>query len=114
MILDTNGLSAMADGDRAIESALLSTPRLAVPVVVLGEYRYGIRQSRGRMEYERWLAESILLMRVLTLDAITSEQMPSLPNTTQLFGMNSDLRASRSRQTISGLPPWYANTQCPY
>jgi len=86
MILDTNGLSAMADGDRAIESALLSTPRLAAPVVVLGEYRYGIRQSRGRMEYERWLAESILLMRVLTLDAITSEHYAAVRHELRLAG----------------------------
>ena len=53
MILDTNCLSAMADGDPELEPLLEHAAEIAVPVIVLGEYKYGIRQSRHRIRYER-------------------------------------------------------------
>jgi len=48
VILDTNGLSAVADGDAALGPILRKAAEVAVPVIVLGEYRYGIQQSRDR------------------------------------------------------------------
>jgi len=45
----------MADDDRAIAAVLTRAEVLAVPVIVLGEYRYGILRSRNRAEYESWL-----------------------------------------------------------
>ena len=36
-----------------------------IPVIVLGEYRYGIAQSRHKQQYEKWLAEIISACRVL-------------------------------------------------
>ena len=42
MILDTNALSAFADGDAGVGDALRTQPRAAIPVIVLGEFRYGI------------------------------------------------------------------------
>ncbi len=74
MILDTNGLSAVADGDLTIEPVLREASDIAVPVIVLGEFRYGIRQSRGRARYEQWLAESIPSWRVLRVDEETAER----------------------------------------
>ena len=68
MILDTNGLSAVADGNAALEPILRKAVEIAVPVVVLGEYRYGIQQSRDRQRYEQWLTESIRNYRVLDID----------------------------------------------
>ena len=65
MILDTNGLSAVADGDAALEPILRKASEVAVPVIVLGEYRYGIQQSRDRQRYEQWLTETICNYRVL-------------------------------------------------
>lgn len=72
MILDTNALSAVADGDKAIEPILRKAPEVAVPAIVLGEYRYGIQQSRDRRRYEQWLTESIPNYRVLDVDQETS------------------------------------------
>ena len=72
MILDTNGLSAVADGDVALEPILRKATEVAVPVIVLGEYRYGIRQSRDRQRYEQWLTESILTFRILNVDEETA------------------------------------------
>ena len=54
-ILDTNALSAAADDDPAVVSLLARAEQMAIPVVVLGEYRHGIAQSRNRSAYERWL-----------------------------------------------------------
>ena len=72
MILDTNGLSAMADGDKSLEPLLQQAAEIAVPVIVLGEYRYGIRQSRHRIRYERWLAKVLAGCRVLAVDEETA------------------------------------------
>ncbi|HZU11164.1 MAG TPA: type II toxin-antitoxin system VapC family toxin [Pseudacidobacterium sp.] len=72
MILDTSALSALADGDVGLERSLRSTVQLAIPVIVLGEYRYGISQSRYRKQYEQWLSECLQKFRVLEVDEQTS------------------------------------------
>lgn len=41
MILDTNRLSAVAEGESALEPILRKADQIAIPVIVLGEYRYG-------------------------------------------------------------------------
>jgi tRNA(fMet)-specific endonuclease VapC len=66
MILDTNALSAAADDDPAVISLLARADQIAIPVIVLGEYRYGIAQSRNRTNYENWLIG--LLTDCLALD----------------------------------------------
>lgn len=55
MILDTNALSAFVDGDSGVGDVLRRQPRAAIPVIVLGEFRYGIAESRRRSAYEAWL-----------------------------------------------------------
>jgi tRNA(fMet)-specific endonuclease VapC len=55
MIVDTNALSAAADDDPAVIAILARAEQMAIPVIVLGEYRYGIAQSRNRAGYENWL-----------------------------------------------------------
>ncbi|MFY9844592.1 MAG: type II toxin-antitoxin system VapC family toxin [Terriglobales bacterium] len=72
MILDTNGLSAFADGDLGLEPILQRASEVAVPVIVLGEYRYGIQQSRDRQRYEKWLTESIRNFQVLDVNEETA------------------------------------------
>ncbi len=72
MILDTNALSALADGDAALEPVLRRAEEIAVPTIVLGEYRYGIMGSRDRAKYRQWLAETIPHFRILAVDAETA------------------------------------------
>jgi predicted nucleic acid-binding protein len=55
VILDTNALSAFVDGDPRVGEVLRRQPRAAIPVIVLGEFRYGIAQSKRRASYEAWL-----------------------------------------------------------
>lgn len=72
MILDTNGLSAMADGQSTLESILRKAAQIAIPVIVLGEYRYGISHSRDRKHYEHWLIEYLPKFRILDIDERTT------------------------------------------
>lgn len=72
MILDTNGLSAVAEGEAALEPLLRKATLIAIPVIVLGEYRYGISQSRHQLQYERWLAEYLPNFRILDVDELTT------------------------------------------
>ena len=55
MILDTNAISAMAEGDTKLEKVLPHITSQFLPVVCLGEYRAGVIRSKSRAELERWL-----------------------------------------------------------
>lgn len=70
MILDTNALSAFVDGDAGVGEVLRLQARAAIPVIVLGEFRYGIAESRHRRAYEAWLASQLRHFDVL---AVTDE-----------------------------------------
>jgi len=48
MILDTNAVSDLLAGNPALERVLTGSERHHLPVVVLGEYHYGIVRSRHR------------------------------------------------------------------
>jgi predicted nucleic acid-binding protein len=74
MILDTNALLAFSDGEASLLATLETTMEICVPVIVLGEYRYGIRQSRYRRSCEKWLEEALKDLTVLpVLDRTTRE-----------------------------------------
>jgi tRNA(fMet)-specific endonuclease VapC len=59
LILDTNALSAAAEEHAGVVGILAGAQQLALPVVVIGEYRYGISQSRHRARYRQWLDDLI-------------------------------------------------------
>ena len=73
MILDTNALSAWAEGLAAIETPLRSAGRLVVPSVVLGEYYFGIRQSSRRRRYEDWLTQYLPETEIATITSATAD-----------------------------------------
>jgi predicted nucleic acid-binding protein len=72
VILDTNALSAFVNGDRAVGEVLRRESRAAVPVIVLGEFRYGIASSRHRTAYEAWLDEYLPMFEVLPVTEETT------------------------------------------
>lgn len=72
MILDTNALSAFADEDPAILTFIAQAEQLAIPVIVLGEYRYGIAQSRNKGAYSIWLADLLSDCMVLEVNEKTT------------------------------------------
>ena len=72
LILDTNALSAAAEEDPGVIAILDTAQHLALPVIVIGEYRYGIAQSRHKARYRRWLDGLIADCRVLDVDEQTT------------------------------------------
>ena len=74
MILDTNALSAVAEGEPGAVARIASAGSIAIPVIALGEYRFGIAQSRHRAEYERWLARFLSACRVLEVGVDTADR----------------------------------------
>jgi len=78
MILDTNALSAFAEGDENLGTLLGTSAELCVPTVVLGEYRFGMRQSQNRRVYEEWLSEALSDLVVLPILDSTSVHYAAL------------------------------------
>ncbi len=72
MIFDTNALSALAEGDTGAMQRLASASQAAIPVIVLGEYRFGIAQSRQKQGYQEWLEEIVAEARVLDVNEQTA------------------------------------------
>ena len=78
MILDTNALWAAADRDPEILAIVASTDEIALPVIVLGEYRYAIAQSRNRADYEKWLQGLLPDCTVLEVNEETSRHYAAI------------------------------------
>jgi predicted nucleic acid-binding protein len=72
LILDTNALSAFVDGEPDVGAILASQHRVAIPVIVLGEFRYGILESRHRKAYEEWLEANLRHFELLAITAETT------------------------------------------
>jgi tRNA(fMet)-specific endonuclease VapC len=78
LILDTNALSAAADREPAALEDIARAESLAIPVIVLGEYRLGIAQSRFRTDYESWLREWLETVTVLEIDEETTSHYAAI------------------------------------
>jgi tRNA(fMet)-specific endonuclease VapC len=72
VILDTNALSTLLDKETALLEMIRESRELALPVIVLGEFRFGIGVSRRRDQYEAWLGRDLSLFRVLPVVEATS------------------------------------------
>lgn len=57
---------------------LAGAQQLALPVVAIGEYRYGIAQSRYRARYRRWLDGLISDCRVLDVTEHTTHHYATI------------------------------------
>lgn len=73
MILDTNALSAWAEGRESIRRPLESAIQLVIPSIVIGEYYFGIRQSRKRKRYETWLQQFLPLTAIASVTHATAK-----------------------------------------
>jgi tRNA(fMet)-specific endonuclease VapC len=70
--LDTNALSDFASGSDALGEVLMPFRSLALPVTVLGEYRYGLLGSKKKARLEHWLDDLLNDVRGLEVSARTS------------------------------------------
>ena len=78
MILDTNALSAAADREPSALEVVARAEHLAVPVIVIGEYRLGIAQSRHKLSYEAWLRDWVTAVSVLEIDEETTHSYAAI------------------------------------
>jgi tRNA(fMet)-specific endonuclease VapC len=78
MILDTNALSAFADGVPPVVRQIAAADELHVPVIVLGEYHFGIATSRRRREYEAWLTRGRAFWNLLPVVEETATHYASI------------------------------------
>jgi tRNA(fMet)-specific endonuclease VapC len=78
LILDTNALSATADREPAALELVARAERIAVPVIVLGEYRLGIAQSRHCTSYKNWLRDWITAVTVLDIEEETTQHYAAI------------------------------------
>jgi tRNA(fMet)-specific endonuclease VapC len=74
MILDTNALSALAEKDPNLMHCIQLAPRLCVTLISLGEYYYGISQSKKQLELTAWLKAFLQRAEIL------SPAMSTLPH----------------------------------
>lgn len=71
MILDTNALSAFFEGDAGLKAVLANAAKISLPVIVLGEYRFGLIGSRIRKIIEPALDGLQAASDVLFIDTET-------------------------------------------
>ena len=72
MILDTNAVSALFEGDSALARQLAPANRHHLPVIVIGEYRYGLLRSRHRRKLSLLLDRLVRESVVLRVDEATA------------------------------------------
>lgn len=72
MIVDTNALSAFAERNQAVGESLINSDGPYLPVVVIGEYRFGLLSSRAREKRLAWLAELMQQWTVLEISKETA------------------------------------------
>ena len=78
MIVDTNALSAIADGQPGIRAVLQKATLVAIPVIVLGEYIFGVSQSTHRSHYQKWLGENLPGFRIFNITDETANHYAGL------------------------------------
>ncbi|MFZ5806075.1 MAG: type II toxin-antitoxin system VapC family toxin [Verrucomicrobiota bacterium] len=78
IILDTNAVSDFAEGNESLRRVLERYQNWCLPVIVLGEYRFGLQASRLRKEREKWLTKLEEEHFVLDIDAATARHYATI------------------------------------
>jgi tRNA(fMet)-specific endonuclease VapC len=56
VILDTNAVSAFAEGNASVREKIATRPGPYLPVIVVGEYRFGLLEARDRQRRLAWIS----------------------------------------------------------
>ena len=73
MILDTNAVSSLLDGELSLEAQLTGSERHHLPSIVIGEYLFGLSQSTARRRLESLFRQLIRESILLDVDQQTGE-----------------------------------------
>lgn len=77
-MLDTNALSGWADADAALLRVLPKDRLWHLPVVVLGEFLFGIRRSRERPRLEGWIQAVKASCALVVVDDDTADHYATI------------------------------------
>jgi predicted nucleic acid-binding protein len=72
MILDTNAVSTLSFEDADLAAVLGSSLRHHLPVIVIGEYEFGLAGSKKSKELKAWFGLLVSESIVLTVDRETA------------------------------------------
>jgi predicted nucleic acid-binding protein len=86
MILDTNAVSALLAGDKALQTALALADRHHLPAVTLGEYRFGLKFSRQKAALEPLLDELESESFVLAINSATARHYADIRHDLKIAG----------------------------
>lgn len=86
MLVDTNALSAWADGEDSIVPHLSAPDMLFIPSVVLGEFYSGMQRSRHHQEYQSWLKKTLPAVKVANISHKTSQYYAKIRNDLKRMG----------------------------
>jgi tRNA(fMet)-specific endonuclease VapC len=78
LILDTNALSAYLDGMPETVEIVAGAREIAIPVIVVGEFVFGIAQSRHREAYETSLQRMLDACSVLEIGIETARHYAAI------------------------------------
>ncbi len=71
-MLDTNAVSAFAEGNPSVREKIAAGTGPYLPVIVIGEYRFGLLRARDRERRLAWLEELTRHWTVLEISADTA------------------------------------------
>jgi tRNA(fMet)-specific endonuclease VapC len=80
LILDTNALSALLTGDPDLKEVLTEDERHHLPVIVIGEFKYGLLASRFRVHLQELLEVLLRGSFILRVDEVTAETYSRVRN----------------------------------
>lgn len=78
MILDTNALSAFLDSTPEAVEIVSEAAEIAIPVIVAGEFAFGIAQSRHQEAYERSLQRMLDRCAILDIGIATARHYAAI------------------------------------
>lgn len=78
MILDTNAVSAILTGEDSLRAIIERAPALFLPVICLGEYRYGISGSSRREEITSSFETLLRSVSLVSIDADIADEYACL------------------------------------
>ncbi|MEX2168906.1 MAG: PIN domain-containing protein [Pirellulales bacterium] len=86
MILDTNAVSAILVGEPLIQTRLPAGVRQHLPVIVIGEYQFGMLGSKRRKKMELAFARLESQSIILPCDRSTADQYAAIQHDLKLRG----------------------------
>ena len=86
MILDKNAISALLEDDEALHARIAAEPALYLPVIAIGEFRFGLLGSRLRGPLSEKLATLIRNSAVLDVTEATTQHYAELRQALKVAG----------------------------